>query len=250
MKTYGLIGKTLGHSFSPKYFAKKFENEGIVDSVYNAFPLDNINEFPALLSKFPHLRGLNVTIPYKTEIIPFLDELSSEAEQAGAVNTIQFKQEGNKLILKGFNTDITAFSAVLLPHINSLHHRALILGTGGASKAVAFSLKKMGIEYTFVSRNKTNLEKNIISYSDLKSEHIKSVKLIINTSPVGQFPHINEAPLIDYSQLNYLHVLFDLIYNPPLTKFLEYGDECGATIINGQKMLELQAEAAWKIWNM
>lgn len=249
MREFGLIGKPLGHSFSPKYFAQKFKSEGIMDAVYNAFPLDSIQELPDLIANHPNLCGLNVTIPYKSEVISFLDELSPEAAESGAVNTIKFIRKDSKLILKGFNTDIPAFSSVLAPHLSAYHHTALILGSGGASKAVAYALNKMGIDYYFVTRSKTDLEKKLIHYTDLKPEHIKSIKLIVNTSPVGQFPNVDEAPNIDYNQIDHLHILFDLIYNPAATKFLTFGEEVGATTINGYKMLELQAEAAWKIWN-
>lgn len=248
MKRYGLIGFPLGHSFSPKFFEEKFKKENIIDSVYELFPLENIEDFPLLIEKYPDLCGLNITIPYKSEIFSFLDSISPEALDAGAVNTIKFVREHNQVKLHGFNTDIPAFSAVLAPQLTTYHHTALIFGTGGAAKAVAYALRKMGIDYYFISRTVSDRNAKILRYDELKPEHIKSIKLLINTTPLGQMPDPNHCVPIDYDEIDHLHILFDLIYNPAQTLFLKKGFENGATTLNGQKMLELQAEAAWKIW--
>lgn len=250
VRNYGLIGKPLEHSFSPDFFARKFAREGIHNALYSLFPLDSISDFPQLLLNTPHVCGLNVTIPYKETIIPFLSYISPEAKAASAVNTIRIKKEmDGSFFLEGFNTDIPAFSQVLLPHLHAFHHTALIFGTGGAAKAVAFALSKLGMDYYFVSRKPSDPKRKIVSYSDLKKEHIASIKLLINTTPVGQFPNVEDSLPIDFSAISDLHILFDLIYNPPISVFLQKGLLAGATTINGLEMLELQAEAAWNIWN-
>ncbi|MBL0910952.1 MAG: shikimate dehydrogenase [Bacteroidia bacterium] len=249
MRRFGLIGYPLGHSFSPAYFAAKFSREGIQDAVYEAFPLEQISDFPALLQQYPDIAGLNVTIPWKEAVIPYLDELSAEAREAGAVNTIAFEYRDGKRILTGYNTDIAGFSQTLAPHIDSYHHTALIFGTGGAAKAVAYVLRKMGIDHYFISRGEEDRPNRILPYSYLKPEHIRSIKLLINTTPLGQYPDVDNCVPIAYEMLDHMHVLYDLVYNPEMTLFLQKGQEAGATVINGSAMLKAQAEAAWKIWN-
>jgi len=249
MRRFGLIGYPLGHSFSPAYFAAKFSREGIPDAVYEAFPLERTADFPALLEKYPDMAGLNVTIPHKEAIIPYLDGLSAEAGEAGAVNTIAFEQREGKRVLTGYNTDIVGFSQTLAPHIDSYHHTALIFGTGGAAKAVAYVLRKMGIDYYFISRGEEDRPGRILPYSSLKPEHIRSVKLLINTTPLGQYPDVDSCVPIAYEMIGHMHVLYDLVYNPEMSLFLQKGQEAGATVINGAAMLKAQAEASWKIWN-
>jgi len=243
---YGLIGKQLSHSFSEKYFSAKFEKQKIKEVKYKNFPLENINQILDLISKNTDLKGFNVTIPYKEQIIPFLDKLSSDAKKIGAVNTVKIIKNENKSILKGYNTDIYGFEKSLIPNISEHHKQAIILGTGGASKAVKFVLDKNKIKYIQVSRKKTN---DYFIYNELDKEIFLSHQIIINTTPVGTFPEVNEFPQITYKYLNNNHLLYDLIYNPSETKFLYFGKKQGAKTINGLKMLELQAEKAWEIWN-
>jgi len=237
---YGLIGFPLTHSFSPAYFKKKFAEQNI-DAVYEAFPLTGINEFPALLNTLPALRGLNVTLPYKEAVIPLLDDLDSSAREIGAVNCIAIRN-GNT---KGYNTDATGFEHSLNPLLEPQHTQALILGTGGSSKAVAYALLMLGIPYTLVSRS---YKPGCIAYDDLTIEIIADHKLIINTTPLGLYPAIDAAPPIPYEGIGTQHLLYDLIYNPEETKFLTIGKALGASIKNGFEMLQLQAEAAWDIW--
>lgn len=246
MRFFGLIGKSLEHSFSPVYFKEKFEREGIQDSYYQLFPLKTIDEFNQLINDFSELTGVNVTIPYKKSIIPFLDEIDENAKEINAVNTIKFERINSKLVLKGFNTDYLGFVDSLKPYLKDYHKSALILGTGGGSAAVAYALKKMGINYIKVSRNPV---REVLSYNELTEEIIREYNLIINTTPLGMFPDIETYPQIPYSAISKDHILFDLIYNPTKTVFLKKGQEKGATIINGSEMLISQAEYAWKIWN-
>lgn len=244
MRKFGLIGKAIGYSFSRNYFKNKFKNEGITNTVYQNFDLDTISQFPEDVLKTEGLRGLNVTIPYKEQIIPYLDSLSKKAKAIGAVNTIKIKKNGT---LKGYNTDCYGFKKTLKPHLKAHHKKALILGTGGASKAIAFVLEGLGIDFQFVSRQASQKAK--YSYDILTEAIVKEHTIIINCSPVGTFPDVNEAPNIVYSGVTSSHILFDLIYNPEQTLFLKHGFKKGATTINGYKMLEFQAEKAWKIWN-
>lgn len=242
MKIYGLIGKSLEHSFSPNFFAEKFKKEGIKDSVYRSFPLERIEDFNQLLQTEKNLAGLNITIPYKTQIIPFLDELSPQAAAIGAVNVIQFKN--NQLI--GHNTDVDGFQMSLERHLNleQRQSKALVLGTGGASKAVVFALESLKIPYQLISRNAdTNY-----TYKDLNANLIKEHLIIINTTPLGMFPNIETCPPIPYEAISAKHLLFDLVYNPLETVFLTEGKNRGATIVNGLEMLHLQAKKAWLIW--
>jgi len=244
--TYGLIGKKLSHSFSPAYFKKKFEVLGL-DAEYLLFELDNISKLPALLNQYPGLKGLNVTIPYKVEVLPFLDELEAGAAQTNSVNTIRISKKDNKTILTGYNTDIIGFELSLQPLVNNHKvNKALVLGTGGSAQSVAFVLKKMGIEFLWVSRNPA--EENQIHYSQITKEIICDFHLIIQTTPLGMFPGVEDAPPIPYHLLVKDHLLYDLIYNPSETKFLKQGREQGARIYNGQRMLVIQAEASWAIW--
>ncbi|HSN07684.1 MAG TPA: shikimate dehydrogenase [Hanamia sp.] len=244
MKIYGLIGRSLGHSFSEKYFAEKFKKENIRDCQYFNFELKDLgNEIPELKKK-PDLAGLNVTIPYKTEILPFLDEISTEVSEINACNCIKIK-DGK---WKGYNTDIIGFEKSFVPHLKPFHKKALVLGTGGASKAVVFVLKKLGIDFLKVSRNKSEA-KGIISYEDLSEEMMKEFQIMINTTPLGTFPNINESPELPYGEITNQHYFFDLIYNPSKTQFLSLAEKKGAVIENGSQMLMLQAEESWKIWN-
>jgi shikimate dehydrogenase len=241
MNRYGLIGRTLKHSFSQRYFTEKFEKEGLPDHVYQNFELQTINQFPELFRTFPDLRGLNVTIPYKEEVIPFLTQKNAIVEAIGACNCILVKGKE----LTGYNTDVIGFRKSLEPLLKPHHQKALIFGTGGASKAVMYVLEQLGIHYRFVSRNKTDGQ---YTYTDLNEEVLATHHLLINTTPLGMFPNVEAAPAIDYRQIGKQHLLFDLIYNPAKTRFLEEGERRGAIISNGEKMLIEQAEAAWELW--
>ncbi|HOK51419.1 MAG TPA: shikimate dehydrogenase [Bacteroidales bacterium] len=248
MRTFGLIGYPLEHSFSARYFAKKFEQLGITDAQYLNFPIENIELFPALFEKGFNICGLNVTIPYKEAVIQYLHELSDTAKAIGAVNTIKISTDtqGNRL-LKGYNTDEYGFRLSLLEYLKPYHTKALILGTGGAAKAVEYVLKITGISYLYVSRNPKH--NGQIGYNALSKALLDEYLLIINTTPVGMYPHVDEAPPIPYEFITDRHLLYDLIYNPECTQFLSQGAKRGATIVNGNKMLVLQAEKAWEIWN-
>lgn len=242
---YGLIGKKLSHSFSADFFNKKFEKEKIQNE-YKLFELNSIEEFKDLIKANEGLEGLNVTIPYKEKILPYLDSLSEEAEAIGAVNVIKFIRKDNVLKLKGYNSDCVGFKNSLVPFLNKDIKKALILGTGGASKAVVYVLKNLSIEYTFVSRNPSI---NDLSYDELSEDIIKDNKLIVNTTPLGMFPNIMDFPSIPYKFLTSNHVCYDLVYNPEETQFLNKSKEYGAKVKNGLEMLYLQAIAAWDIWN-
>lgn len=241
MKTYGLIGNPVSHSFSEKFFSEKFEREGI-EAIYKTFKLENISEFQDLLKKEKNLKGLNVTIPYKEKIIPFLDEVDPQAQKIGAVNTIAFKN-GRRI---GHNTDAFGFMKSLFPLIEQHYTHALILGTGGAAKAVAQALFSFGIDFKMVSRNPS---KNQLSYDDIDKEILSEYFLIINCTPLGTYPNVQESPSLPYDELTERHFLYDLTYNPAVTQFLANGQMQHAKIYNGQKMLEYQAEQSWKIWN-
>lgn len=259
LKTFGLIGYPLSHSFSKKYFTDKFEKENIRDCEYNLYPIEQIEQLPQLISDNPSILGLNVTIPYKVSVIPYLDELDETAKAVGAVNCIKIVSdtENNKPRLIGFNTDVFGFRQSIKPFLEIQHERALILGTGGASKAVAYVLKEIGIECFFVSRNKEqesigkNQEtiKKIFSYEELNEYIISAFKLIVNTTPLGMFPNVNTAPEIPYNFISSGHLLYDLVYNPMETEFLKRGKLQGASTVNGLSMLHQQAEEAWRIWN-
>ena len=241
MNRYGLLGKNISYSFSQGYFTQKFKDLGLTNHSYENFDIQNMEELKNVLAQ-DNLKGLNVTIPYKQDVISYLDELDAKAEKIGAVNTIQFTKNG----LKGFNTDAYGFKKSLEPFLKPHHRNALILGTGGASKAVRFVLDELGIANTYVSRSK---KQGQYTYEELDKDIIKKNTLIINCTPLGTFPNVEAKPQIPYQYIGAKHLLYDLIYNPEKTAFLALGEANGATICNGLKMLEQQAEKAWKIWN-
>ena len=249
MNIYGLIGHPLHHSFSKKYFTEKFKKENIFNSEYKLFDLKSIKEFQKLIKNIPEIRGLNVTIPYKESIIPLLNEINSEATKIGAVNTIHIQRPNkNDIITKGYNTDIYGFEKSLKPYINFAIKKALILGTGGAAKAVAYVFRKNNIEYLFVSRSETNRNKRIINYSILDRIIIKNILIIVSTIPLGTNPNTENYPNIPYKFISEKHILYDLIYNPNETIFLKKGKKNGAITKNGLEMLYLQAEKSWEIF--
>lgn len=241
---FGIIGKDISYSFSRNYFQEKFKKLGLATYQYFNFDIPEIEEFPFLLyHREDEFRGLNVTIPYKEAIIKYLDEVDPEAQKIGAVNTIKVTGD-NKLV--GYNTDFYGFQKSLEPLLKSHHKKALILGTGGASKAIAYVFKNLNIDYKFVSRNEAD---TMFTYEMLDAEIMNEYTIIVNCTPVGTHPNIENAPVIPYQYLSDKHLLYDLIYNPAETKFLQNGKKHGATIKNGLEMLELQAEKAWEIWN-
>ncbi len=245
MKVFGLIGKSLQHSFSPRYFQEKFVRENLSNYQYRLFPLEDAADIRALVEDHPEISGLNVTIPFKQDVIPHLDFLDATARKIGAVNTIKIIRHPTKAELVGFNTDAFGFQHSC--DMSGHHKPALILGTGGASLAVKFVLTQLQIPYLSVSRYpKTKQE---ISYSDLTGDIISKHKLIINATPLGMFPNLNQAPPLPYAAIGKEHFLYDLVYNPPQTLFLEKGKNAGAQIQNGEQMLQLQADRAWVIWN-
>ena len=242
--TYGLIGNPLSHSGSESWFTKKLKNEGKAGCRYMNFLLSSLDEFPPIFRKYPALKGLNVTIPYKEKIIPWLEELDPKAEKIGAVNTILIHREKGNIHLKGFNTDADGF----LQSANfSKHKQALILGTGGAAKAVAYALSEIGISFLFVSRSKKST--NQITYTELTKEVFLRNTLIVNATPMGMFPNNESFPPVPYHLLSEKHFLYDLVYNPEMTVFLKKGLASGATIQNGLRMLATQAELSYHIWN-
>lgn len=243
-KVFGLVGRNIAYSFSRNYFSEKFKTLALKQHSYQNFDLQNIEEFPSLFSETSdHLMGLNVTIPYKEKIIEFLDEMDEDAALIGAVNTVKIEASGKKI---GFNTDVHGFETSLVPLLEMSPKRALILGSGGASKAVSFSLNRLGIPYKFVSRTP---EKNQLSYEMITPALMRECSLLINCTPLGTFPDTEKAPALPYACLNASHLLYDLIYNPQETTFLRLGKERGARVKNGLEMLELQAEKSWEIWN-
>jgi shikimate dehydrogenase len=244
MNKYGLIGKNISYSFSREYFKNKFKDENILDASYENFDIQDISNFPEILKNNPNLKGLNVTIPYKEEVIPFLTKLDKRAKKIGAVNTIKISKKGR---LKGYNTDYYGFKKTLKPYLESYHKNALILGTGGASKAIAYALKKLDIKTAFVSRNPS--KETAFTYASLTVNDINNHQIIINSTPLGTYPNIDDYPKIPYQAITNKHILFDLIYNPEETKFLQFGKAKNATSINGLQMLIFQADKAWKIWN-
>lgn len=244
MRRFGLIGHPLGHSFSQRYFTGKFAAEGIRDCRYDLFPIPDISLFPSLWETYPDLVGLNVTIPYKEKVMPYLDGMTEVVRASGACNCIHRTPAG----LVGHNTDVTGFEKSLAPGLKPSHRQALILGTGGASKAVAFVLGCMGIGYRFVSRSGGG-ETDSLSYSELGEAVMATHSLIVNTTPLGTYPDIDSAPDIPYHLISPEHYLFDLVYNPPVTRFLAEGAQRGATTRNGSDMLVIQAEESWRIWN-
>lgn len=271
MQLYGLIGRPLGHSFSAAFFAEKFQREGI-EAQYLNFPLQTIEELPALLAAHPDLQGFNVTIPYKQAVQAYLADIAPEAREIGAVNVVKVVappqpspegrgthchlpaeelpptqgRVGEGLQLYGYNTDVIGFSRSLRPLLQPHHRRALVLGTGGASLAVVYALRRLGIEPVYVSRT---VAADRLTYADLTPEVMHSHLLIVNCSPVGMYPHVDAAPAIPYDLLTPRHLLYDLVYNPDETRFMQLGAARGATVKNGLEMLHLQALAAWEIWN-
>lgn len=248
MDKYGLIGFPLGHSFSAKYFNNKFEKESI-NAEYLNFEIENISSINDILAQNNELKGMNVTIPHKESVIPFLSSLSTDAQKIGAVNTIKVEKnvETNEYSLIGYNTDYIGFKNSISPLINSrIHSKALVLGTGGASKAITHALDEMNIEWIYVSR--TRGEKRI-AYKDVDASLMNSHNVIVNCSPIGTYPKIDECPDIPYEYITENHLLYDLVYNPSETLFLRKGKQNGAITKNGAEMLELQALAAWDIWN-
>lgn len=243
MKLYGIIGYPLSHSFSQKYFTEKFKQEGIKDCRYESWPIPSINDLKDLLKQNPDLLGFNITIPYKQAVLQYLDDATNIPAGLKACNCIKIS---NKEMI-GYNTDIIGFERSLLSQLKPHHRNALVLGNGGAAEAVKFVLKKLHIPYQLVSRQPH--DESILTYADLNEDIITKNKLIINTTPVGTFPGVTECPDIPYQYLTAQHHLFDLIYNPEKTLFLQKGEERGATIQNGYEMLLIQADESWRIWN-
>jgi len=241
---FGIIGKNISYSFSRKYFLEKFKKMGLDNYQYYNFDIPEIEEFPFLLyHREDEFKGLNVTIPYKEAIIKYLDEVDDEAQNIGAVNTVKITDE-NKLV--GYNTDMFGFQKSIEPLLKSHHKKALILGTGGASKAIAYVLKKLNIDFKSVSRTE---RENSFTYEMLDAEIMNDYSIIVNCTPIGTHPNIEDSPVIPYQFITDKHLLYDLIYNPAETKFLQEGKKQGASIKNGLEMLELQAEKSWEIWN-
>lgn len=245
MRTYGLIGYPLGHSFSESYFTEKFQSQNI-NACYKLFPIANVEMLQEVINSNPSLKGFNVTIPYKQQVMSFLNEIDDEAAKVGAVNVVKVINREGKKLLKGYNSDIYGFYTSLQPLLQTYHDKALILGTGGASKAVSAMLTKLGIDYKFVSRKSQTGQ---LTYDDIDSVVLSEHKLIVNCTPVGMSPNTDEAPSLPYEFFTEKHIAYDLIYNPSETLFLSKAKEHGATIKNGLEMLHLQAERAWEIWN-
>lgn len=245
MDKYGLLGYPLKHSFSRQFFTEKFEREGM-DAQYVNFEIPDIQLLPGILKEEKDLKGLNVTIPYKEQVMQFLDEISPEAKAIGAVNVIRVRRNGDKIHLKGFNSDIIGFKESLKPFLKPQHRKALILGTGGASKAVKVGLEQLGLETLYVSRSAGNGK---ITYAQVDGELLKEYKVIVNCTPCGMFPHTDECPALPYDRITPEHLLYDLIYNPEETEFLKKGKQQGAATKNGLEMLHLQAVAGWNFWN-
>ncbi len=245
MDKYGLIGYPLGHSFSISYFNQKFADEDI-DAVYENFEIPTIDTLTEIVESNPTLKGLNVTIPYKEKVLPFLDMVSPEARAIGAVNVIKVKREGKDIILKGYNSDVIGFTQSIEPLLEPYHKKALILGTGGASKAINFGLKSRGLETVFVSRYE---RPDTIQYDKITPEIVKEYNVIVNCTPLGMYPHTEECPNLPYEAMDSHTILYDLIYNPDETLFMKKGAARGATVKNGLEMLLLQAFASWEFWN-
>jgi shikimate dehydrogenase len=245
-RAFGLIGYPLSHSFSKKYFTEKFEREGISGCQYDLCPIESVNLIVDLLEQNSQLEGLNVTIPYKVSVIPFLDELEEAAAFIGAVNCISIHRKGNKPFLRGFNTDAYGFEESLKPLLASHHQKALIFGNGGAAKAVKYVLQKLGLAYQVVTRTPTTAS---ITYEQVTEEILGEYTVLINTTPLGMSPNVDSCPAIPYEFLNRHHLSYDLVYNPGETRFLQLSKATGAVTKNGMEMLELQAERSWYIWN-
>ena len=244
MDKYGIIGHPLGHSFSRSFFNEKFQNENI-DAEYINFDIQNIDELPEILASNPELRGLNVTIPYKEKVLSFLDYISVEARAIGAVNVIRVDHKGDDVMLKGYNSDVIGFTKSIEPLLEKFHKKALVLGTGGAAKAVDYGLKSLGLETVRVSRFE---RPGTIQYKNIDASVVKEYNVIVNCTPCGMYPHYNECPELPYEALDIHNILYDLIYNPDQTLFLKKGKEQGALTKNGLEMLLLQAFASWDFW--
>lgn len=245
MDKYGLIGYPLGHSFSISYFNQKFIDEKI-DAVYENFEIPTIDLLPEVIDSNPDLRGLNVTIPYKQKVMQFLDAISPEARAIGAVNVIKVTRDGEKSMLKGYNSDVIGFTKSIESMLEKFHKKALILGTGGASKAIDYGLKSLGLETVFVSRFQ---RPGTIQYEDITPDVIKEYNVIVNCTPCGMYPHTEECPNLPYEAMDNRNILYDLIYNPDTTLFMKKGAEHGANTKNGLEMLLLQAFASWDFWH-
>ncbi len=245
MDKYGLIGYPLGHSFSKNYFNEKFQNEGI-DAKYINFEIPSIEDLPEVLDSNPELKGFNVTIPYKEKVISYLDSISPEANAIGAVNVVKVEHQGDNTVLRGYNSDVIGFTQSIEPFIEVCHKKALILGTGGASKAINYGLKSLGLETLFVSRNP---RPGVITYDDITPDTVKEYNVIVNCTPVGMYPHVDECPHLPYESMDTHTLLYDLIYNPDETLFMRKGKEYGATAKNGLEMLLLQAFSSWDFWH-
>ena len=242
-KRFGLLGKNIGYSFSAGYFAEKFKSLNLEDYEYVNFDIQTIEEFPEIIKSNPNLKGMNVTIPYKEAVIPYLDKISKKAQRIGAVNTIKFTKKGK---LKGYNSDFYGFKKSLKPLLEPHHKKALILGTGGASKGVAFALEELGLTYTFVSREATD---ESIGYKLVNATTFDNHQIVINCTPLGTSPNVDAFPPIPYEYFTPKHIAHDLIYNPEETIFLRKAKKQGATTKNGLEMLRYQAEKSWRIWN-
>lgn len=245
MDKYGIIGYPLAHSFSRSFFNEKFQNENI-DAEYINFEIKKIEALPEIIATNPELKGLNVTIPYKEKVISYLDTVSPEVRSIGAVNVVKIEHNGNKTILKGYNSDVIGFTKSIEPLLERFHKKALILGTGGSSKAINFGLKSLGLETVFVSRYE---RPDTIQYERITPEIVSEYNVIVNCTPCGMYPHIEECPNLPYDALTDKNILYDLIYNPDQTLFMKKGAEHGATVKNGLEMLLLQAFASWDFWN-
>ncbi|HMK26144.1 MAG TPA: hypothetical protein VK483_08950 [Chitinophagaceae bacterium] len=243
MRLFGLIGYPLSHSFSKKYFTEKFEQEGLTDCRYELFPIATIHELPGILIKHPELEGLNVTVPYKRQVLPFLHSSNHIPADVDACNCIHIKE--GKLV--GYNTDVIAFEKSFTPLLKPQHKKTLVLGNGGAAAAVIFVLKKLSIDFIIASRELHG--NSSLTYKDVHEEQMKECNIIINTTPLGMYPNERSCPFIPYQFISGQHLLYDLVYNPAKTLFLQKGEELGAAIKNGEEMLMLQAEESWKIWN-
>lgn len=246
MRKFGLIGFPLGHSFSKKYFTEKFTRENLIDCSYELFPLKQMDLLSDLLEKESSLAGLNVTIPYKSAVMQFLRTVSEEAQAIGAVNVIKVRRDSGEVILSGYNSDVTGFQNSLLPILGEKRGNAIVLGTGGSSRAVCFVLKKIGMSITRVSRNNGE---GVITYKDLDEKTIRRSILIVNTTPLGMFPDTHSKPPIGYEALTKDNILFDLVYNPEKTEFIKEGERMGCKVMSGLEMLQIQAERSWEIWN-
>ncbi|NLV19295.1 MAG: shikimate dehydrogenase [Bacteroidetes bacterium] len=246
MRKYGLIGYPLGHSFSKKYFTEKFRRENISDCSYDNYPVESIDILPVILENDPEISGLNVTIPWKTDVLKYLNVKEPCLDEIGAANVLKISRKDSSVIISGFNSDVYGIRESLLPFINAELKGALVLGTGGAAKAVIYVLKSLGLNVINVSRTRKT---GILQYEDVDKELIEKTSIIVNTTPLGMYPDISSLPAINYGLLNENHILFDLVYNPEMTLFLKRGEERGCKIITGLKMLFLQAERSWEIWN-